>query len=317
MPFRKLLIGGGGSLAAPPMFPLNGVINCNWDSVNNKANILEIDSEDDSKINLLASVNNPLEMNFAYGINDGKPRGLFKSIQENQALDISSYAGKTVQIIASCADVNADPVIGINEIYNSASWQENDNIMPVMLSAEQDGFVITAAGTYSSYFEYMAFDNNLDTHWRHQTSATWIKVQLPFGFPLSGIKARRYGTNNHYCTKVEGSLDDVTYTELWTGNVSLSSSAFSSIALGVGVPYKYYKISFAQGGSYPDTSEIQLVEADLCKYDKANHVVKNLSNETIYQINLGYAVVDSEGSVTTLGDYIDLTPNAPGGMKSE
>lgn len=145
-----------------------------------------------------------------------------------------------------------------------------DTIIPVMESASQDGYVVSATNTDDGQY-YQMFDGNNTTFCAgHFADGQWVvNIQLPQATAVNGVclRARSSGSDYNqtpYAFTVQGSNDNDTWTVLdteilgssyWTYQGQLANFAFENTT-----PYTYYRLvcTASANGTYCALSELGL-----------------------------------------------------------
>ena len=328
MPLRRLLTSGGGGSGGSSggggsyMFPLNGILSCKWDNVNGKPDILEIDGEDSTKVNLKAT-DFHIQMNFANGLDDdSRPQGLIKSLTADQVLTFgASYASKTLQILAKLDNEESDPSIVFYDITSVTGWDYyTDDFVPVMSSASQNGFVISGSSD-----AWEAFDGTTTGARLGSGGTRGLVVEMPYEVSLYRLYSAH--SSSVYLKKIEGfsiALND--YVEIWSGSIKgVNSSTFrdtgilnSENALSL---YKKFRFSYYAGGTtFVNVYEVKVNIRPMLKYSKSENkcYVNNGSGfvQGLY-VPLGCVVTNASGEVTTLSTYFNTYEFLPVGMLSQ
>ena len=146
------------------------------------------------------------------------------------------------------------------------------DITPKMTAANVPApYVVSASGTYSTYYPYEAFDynfNGLNERWLvTSTTNSWLKIDMGSGTTLTeymmwnGINA----TTKEYAPKdwtFEGSDDDTTWTVLDTQiNITNWDNNNFYILSGGAATYRYYRINITSnngGALYTNICEVKL-----------------------------------------------------------
>ena len=142
-----------------------------------------------------------------------------------------------------------------------------ENLIPKMLAASQDGYVVTAESQYdNSHAALYAFDGNSNTRWASGGSApSWIQIQFPTAVACNAyqITSRNDGYYNQAPRefRLEGSNDGTTWRTLDTQTgIVFNQNETKLFDFINDRAYLYYRIyvTASNGGDYVAISKFEL-----------------------------------------------------------
>ncbi|AVP61042.1 cell adhesion protein [Clostridium botulinum] len=200
----------------------------------------------------------------------------------------------------------------------SSSKKYANNIIPVMTSDENDEVKISCSAYYIGNngfrnYGFLAFDNTVNTGWNFENQSQpigghWLKIFFKDKARCVSKITIRNGVNASVSIKnfkIQGSNDDDTYVDLYTGlhpfgefNTTKASYTFKN-----SVKYNYYKILimnsyYSQSTTYGGIGELEMMEMISNKY-----LIKQNSN--YYSINDNYIDLGKIDNSEELNNIID------------
>lgn len=223
---------------------------------------------------------------------------------------------KSVEIDAIDIDENGelkpyDPSI-------SSSKKYTNNIIPVMTSDENDKVKISCSAYYIGNngfrnYGFLAFDNTVNTGWNFENQSQpigghWLKIFFKDKARCVSKITIRNGVNASVSIKkfkIQGSNDDNTYVDLYTGlhpfgefNTTKALYTFKN-----SVKYNYYKILIMDSYYYQSTTYGGIGELEMMEMISNKYLIKQSSN--YYSINNNYIDLGKIDNSEELNNIID------------
>lgn len=141
--------------------------------------------------------------------------------------------------------------IGRSEKLPTPFFYEEERIVPVMNSENQDGYIVTASGYNAgggNYVPWKAFNEN-QNGWGIIAANAWLKIELPVAKPVTNMEiVNLWGGGEEVKNfTLSGSNDDTNYTQIirrtgivWNGGEGRSFEFADPVA------YKFYKLDISR-----------------------------------------------------------------------